>query len=96
MATKKELAFMLAVKNLPCVDCLADNGCDFDHIVIGYRLGHMYGDPRCYDCHRGNNQKHSTIKQEMAFYKETCAAVGVEYILPPRKEFRFWEKLGIS
>lgn len=84
---------MYEIKLLPCVACGAQP-CDADHIVIARkRLGHRYCNPRCFDCHRGDNMKHTPIKEEMMLYNETCKAIGIEFILPPMKEFRYWERI---
>ena len=91
--TKAELDFMFAVKHLPCVDCGAPAPSEFDHWVIGYRLGHFYGNPRCVSCHRGNKKQPKPVKREAMLYKQTCKAVGYPFILPPMKQFRYWENV---
>lgn len=91
-ATKKEVIFMENVKNLPCVDCDAPPISEFDHWVIGRRLGNFYGNPRCVECHRGNKKTSKTVLEEAILYKKTCLEVGHPFILPPMKELNFWER----
>lgn len=67
-ATKAEKEFMAKVKSMPCIICqpfyfgiyggngLIEGGpwrSEFDHMVDGYRLGHMFGLPLCKLHHEG-------------------------------------------
>ena len=68
-ATKAERAHMELVKSLPCVAChegwydalimrkeIVTHWCEhseYDHMVDGYRLGHMFGLPLHPNCHIG-------------------------------------------
>lgn len=66
VTTKAEKAHMELVKSLPCVVCkeylyetnaalvlFGSYDSEYDHLVDGYRLGHMFGIPLCKDHHEG-------------------------------------------
>lgn len=68
-ATKAEKEHMALVKSLPCVVCYEEQydwdkypfhriqgTSEYDHLVDGYRLGHMFGLPLCTAHHIGKKR----------------------------------------